>query len=130
MAAFLTQEWLDDLRAQGAGDLDYGDATGTVQYVVTGAPGGDVSYTLVFDGGKLRDATIGASADADVTVTIPYADAVRVHQGELDPNVAFMQGRAKVNGDMGVLLPTMPVTRTPEYTAVQEKLRASTTFVL
>lgn len=128
MAAFLTQEWLDDLRAQGADDLDYGDATGTVQYVVTGAPDGDVSYALVYDGGTLRDATLGARPDADVTVTIPYADAVRVQQGELDPNVAFMQGRAKVNGDMGVLLPTMPVARTAAYAAVSEKLRASTTF--
>jgi hypothetical protein len=129
MATFLTQEWLDALCVDGAGDLDYGDATGTVQHVVTGAPDGDVSYALVFEGGKLREATLGARPDADVTVTIPYADAVRVQQGDLDPNVAFMQGRAKVNGDMGVLLPTMPVTRTPEYAAVQEKLRATTTFV-
>jgi putative sterol carrier protein len=128
MAAFLTQEWLDALSGDGAGDLDYGDATGTVQYVVTGAPDGDVSYALAFDAGKLREATLGSRPDADVTVTIPYADAVRVQRGELDPNVAFMQGRAKVNGDMGVLLPTMPVARTAAYEAVQEKVRAATTY--
>ncbi|HZR13778.1 MAG TPA: SCP2 sterol-binding domain-containing protein [Acidimicrobiia bacterium] len=128
MPVFLTQEWLDELRGDAAG-IDYGDATGTVQHTVTGAPDGDVSYVLVFDGGKLREATLGTRPDADVTVTIPYADAVAVQQGELDPNVAFMRGRAKVNGDMGVLLPTMPATRTAEYGAMQEKLRASTTFL-
>ena len=36
-------------------------------------------------------------------------------RGDLDPNVAFMQGRLKVAGSMGVMISLLTATNTPEY---------------
>jgi hypothetical protein len=39
-----------------------------------------------------------------------------------------MQGRMKVTGNMGKLMSLMPLTQSPEYKAIQEKIRAVTDF--
>jgi putative sterol carrier protein len=39
-----------------------------------------------------------------VTLTASYADASAMAAGELDPSVAFMQGRLKTAGDPGLVL--------------------------
>jgi putative sterol carrier protein len=71
-------------------------------------------------------AALGADADADVTLTTTYADSVSILQGELDANAAFMQGRVKVVGDMGRLLPLMKLGRTPAHEAARAALAAET----
>ena len=49
-------------------------------------------------------------------------------RGELDPNVAFMQGRMKVAGSMGVMLALLPVTDTPEYGELRRRIAEITEF--
>ena len=51
-----------------------------------------------------------------------------MQQGELDPSVAFMQGRSKAAGDTGLLLQLLPVMRTDAYRTFREKLTAVTDF--
>lgn len=51
-----------------------------------------------------------------------------MQRGELDPNVAFMQGRMKVAGSMGVMMALLPVTNTPEYQALRQEIAAVTDF--
>ncbi|HYD09195.1 MAG TPA: SCP2 sterol-binding domain-containing protein [Acidimicrobiales bacterium] len=48
----------------------------------------------------------------DITFTAPPALFARLQSGELDPVVAFMQGKLKMAGDMATLydlLPDIPV---------------------
>jgi putative sterol carrier protein len=99
-----------------------------LQVTVTGAPGGDVVWHAVTSGGALTELDAGAVPDADVTLTLPYDDAVAVQRGELDPSVAYMQGRMKTAGDPGKLLDVLAATATPAYARLRTELEAVTDF--
>ncbi len=128
MAKYLTQEWLDETRAMAAGQPDRPGASARMQYVVTGGPDGDIKYWWRLEDGTLLESELGTLADSDFTMTLSYEDSVKVQQGELDANAAFMQGRMKVAGNMGKLMQLMPLTNSPEYRALQEEIRAITEF--
>ena len=80
-----------------------GDAEMVIQYEVSGGGNGKVRYVLDVSGGR---ATIvpGKQADAPVTFTLDYDTAVAVVTGEVSAQVAFMQGRMKLAGDVRVLI--------------------------
>ena len=128
MSKFLSQEWLDETRALAADQPERPGASAKMQYVVTGSPGGDVSYYWVLENGKLLESKVGTLDDAEVTLTQSYEDAVKVQKGELDANAAFMQGRVKVTGNMAKLMALLPLTNAPEYKGLQEKIKAVTEF--
>jgi putative sterol carrier protein len=128
MAKFLSQEWLDEGRELAKDQPERPGASAKMQYVVSGGPDGDIKYYWVLENGKLLESQLGEITDADFTMAMSYPDAVAVQKGELDANAAFMQGRAKVAGDMAKLMSLMPLTMSPEYKALQEKLRAITEF--
>jgi alkyl sulfatase BDS1-like metallo-beta-lactamase superfamily hydrolase len=125
---YLTQEWLDEARTLAQDQPERPGATATMQFVVTGAPGGDIKYYWVLENGVLAEASLGELPDAEVTLTTSYPDAVAVQKGELDANAAFMQGKTKVTGNMGKLMQLMPLTMSPEYRALQEKVRTVTEY--
>ncbi len=127
MAKYLTQEWLDETKRLAVDQLARPDVTARLQYVVVGAPAGDVRYYWVVQDGKLLDAQLGTTT-ADVTMTAPYETWVQIALGELDPSAAYMQGVVKVNGDMGRVLKLLPMTRSPEYRDLMARLRAATEY--
>jgi putative sterol carrier protein len=90
--------------------------------VVTGGPDGDIRYFWVVDSGKLLQDGLGEDPDAEVVLTLTYDDSVKIQKGELDETAAFMQGRLKVTGNMGKLMSLMPLTQSPEYKAIKEKV--------
>jgi hypothetical protein len=115
MAAFLSQEWLD-LQCRLAGDLpSRPGATARIQVVVSGTPDGQVAYTLVVEDGRLAEAALHPDDSAQVTLAQTYDDALAIARGELDLNVAYMQGRVKAAGDIGALMAVMPLTQSAEY---------------
>jgi alkyl sulfatase BDS1-like metallo-beta-lactamase superfamily hydrolase len=128
MPKYLSQEWLDEGRALAESQPERPGASAKMQYVVTGGPEGDIKYYWVLDNGKLLESHLGEIADADFTLTLSYDDSVKVAQGELDANAAFMQGRMKVAGNMGKLMQLMPLTNSPEYKALQDEIRGITEF--
>ena len=128
MAKYLSQEWLDESAKMAEGQPDRPGATANMQYVITGGPGGDIKYYWRLENGKLLESKLGEIPDADFTLTLTYDDSVSVQKGDLDANAAFMQGRMKVTGNMGKLMSLMPLTQSPEYKAIQEKIRAVTDF--
>jgi putative sterol carrier protein len=128
VAKYLTQEWLDESRELAKDQPERAGASAKMQYVVTGGPDGDVKYYWVLEDGKLLESQLGEIADADFTLTSTYDDSVAIAKGELDANAAFMQGKMKVTGNMGKLMQLMPLTMSPEYQALGEKIRAITEF--
>lgn len=68
-----------------------------VQLNVTGSQAGQ--WNAVIKDGKVT-VTKGAHAAPELTVTADTTDILAVADGKLDPMAAFMQGKAKVQGDM------------------------------
>ena len=128
MPKWLTQEWLDEERRLAENQPERPGASTRMQYVITGGPEGDVRYYWILENGKLVESGLGELRDAEVTLTTDYHDAMKVQQGELDPNAAFMQGRVKVTGNMAKLMALLPITNSPEYKQFQEELRAVTEY--
>lgn len=126
MAKYLSQEWLD-LQTQLAEDFpERPGASARMQYVVTGGPDGDVKYCTVIENGAIVENRLGTDDQAEFTLTSTYDDSVKILQGELDANAAFMQGRMKVTGNMGKLMSLMPLTQSPEYKDIQAKVAEQT----
>jgi putative sterol carrier protein len=74
-----------------------------LQFVVTGAPEGDIDYHLAIKDGAAMLAR-GTGAAPDVTVTNTYETAVGISSGELNTQMAFMTGKLKVAGNMAALM--------------------------
>lgn len=74
--------------------------------------GGDFTKKVKFDfgdDGKLFiDGTAGqvdnSNSDADATIKVDWNDFQKLAGGEMDPTMAFMQGKLKVEGDMSVAM--------------------------
>jgi putative sterol carrier protein len=128
MAKYLSQEWLDMQRELAQDFPERPGATARMQYKVTGAPEGDVSYFTVIENGKILENSLGEDPEAEFTLSQTYEDSVKVLKGELDANAAFMQGKVKVTGNMGKLMSLMPLTQSPEYKDIQAKVAAQTEF--
>jgi predicted lipid carrier protein YhbT len=128
MPKWLTQEWLDEQRRLAESQPERPGASARMQYVVTGGPDGDVRYYWLLENGKLLESRLGELSDPEVTLTTTYDDAMKIQQGELDANAAFMQGRIKVTGNMAKLMALLPITNSPEYKQFQDELREVTEY--
>ena len=128
MAKYLSQEWLDLQRELAQEFPERPGATARMQYVVTGTPEGDVPYYQVIENGKMVESSLGSDDQAEFTITQSYDDSVKILNGELDANAAFMQGKMKVSGNMGKLMSLMPLTQSAEYKDIQAKVAEQTEF--
>ncbi len=128
MAKWLTQEWLDESTKLAAGQPERPGATARLQYVITDGPDGDVSYYWVVVDGRLVENRLGELVDAEVTLTETHDDAMAIQRGELDANLAFMQGRIKVGGDVAKLMALLPITTSPEFEEFNAAVLAITEF--
>jgi predicted lipid carrier protein YhbT len=128
MSKYLTQEWLDESRQMAESQPERPGASARMQYIVTGAPGGDVHYYWVLENGKLLESTLGDLPDADFSMSMTYDDALKIQRQQLDPNAAFMQGRIKVTGNMGKLMSLLPITNSAEYKALMVEIDKITDY--
>ena len=72
-----------------------------VEMVITGANGGTWTIDCTKAGGSISS---GSSGNAKLTVTVSDSDFVDLYQGKLNPQMAFMSGKVKVKGDIGLAL--------------------------
>ncbi|MFO7590579.1 MAG: SCP2 sterol-binding domain-containing protein [Acidimicrobiia bacterium] len=128
MAKYLTQEWLDEGRELAKDQPERPGASAKMQYALSGGPDGELKYYWVLEDGRLLESQLGEIAEPDFTMSMSYDDSVLIQKGELDVNAAFMQGRVKVAGNMGKLMQLMPLTNSPEYRALQDKVKEVTEF--
>lgn len=67
-----------------------------------------VKFDFGGDGKLFIDGAAGKATnddgDADATINVSFPDFVALAQGSLDPMSAFMTGKLKVAGDMGVAM--------------------------
>ena len=87
-----------------------------------------MKYYWIVEDGKLLDNRLGELADAEVTLTETYDDAMRIQKGELDANAAFMQGKIRVGGDVAKLMALLPITMSPEFSEFNKAVLAMTEF--
>lgn len=74
--------------------------------------GGDFTKKVKFDFGDLGKLFIdggegkadNSDGDADATIKVDWDDFKKISAGEMDPTMAFMQGKLKVEGDMSVAM--------------------------
>ena len=71
-------------------------------------PGKKVKFDFGDSGKIFMDGVAGAvsteDAAADTTIKVKLEDFVDMAEGKLDPTAAFMQGKLRVEGDMGVAM--------------------------
>lgn len=70
------------------------------KFVVTGEGGGTWLVDLTQPGGKITE----ADGQANTTITITAQDFVDIVNGKLNAQMAFMTGKLKVAGDMGLAM--------------------------
>jgi putative sterol carrier protein len=103
---FLSIEWADAVKAE----LNTNDAfrqaaasqQATIQQVITSEEG-DTHYWIVIADGAI-DMGVGDADAPDATITQSYDTAVMLAKSELSVVTAFMTGKVKVAGNMGMLM--------------------------
>ena len=68
---------------------------------VSGANGG--KWTLEITNGKC-ELKPGAQSNPTVTISISDQDWLAIHKGKLNSQMAFMMGKLRVSGDMGLAM--------------------------
>lgn len=100
---FLSDEWLSEVETRlNANDTFLNAAKGQSARLlneVTGAPGGDVKYGFVLDGGKVQ-LVKGDLESPEATLTQSYEAAVSMSKQEITGQQAFMQGKLKISGNL------------------------------
>jgi putative sterol carrier protein len=71
------------------------------QFNINGQDGGQWAVDCATPGGAV---TAGTSASARCTVTCTDADFLSIVNGKLNAQMAFMMGKLKIQGDMGLAL--------------------------
>jgi putative sterol carrier protein len=103
---FLSDEWAQALKAALNEDEAFRAAAGSVsariQQVIT-RDDGETRYWIVIADGAI-DMGLGDLDPVDATITQSYDTAAALSRGEVNAVTAFMMGKIKVAGNMGLLL--------------------------
>ena len=71
------------------------------QFNISGPGGGSWSVDCTQPGGRIAP---GTSGGAKCTVAATDADFLAIVNGKLNPQMAFMQGKVKMTGDVGLVM--------------------------
>jgi len=123
MTELFSVEWVDGFGvALGPGAVD-GSLDRVVEVTVLGGPEGDLPVRVAVGGGAVRRAE--ATDLADLSLTIPWNDALAVLDGRTTPALAYMQGKLKGSGDMALLLDLLRGAATDRFRSWREAATAA-----
>ncbi len=128
MTRWLSPEWFDQTRALVAEEAPFSGLSARIQAEITGGPDGDVACYWAINEGHLETGASGKIDGPDITLTLSWKDASSIGRGDLNPSVAFMQGRLKVGGSMGAMITLLTAMNTPEYQLLGQKIAEVTEF--
>jgi len=104
---FLSDEWAQALKAELNESEEFRRAAAgqhaTIQQVITGGDADDTHYWITIEDGSI-DLGVGDIDGGDATITQSYDSAAALARGELSPVTAFMTGKLKIAGNMGMIL--------------------------
>ena len=66
---------------------------------------------IFIDGASVPNSVTNEDKPADATVSIGWDDFIALSQGQLDPMMAFMQGKLKIAGDMMIAQKLAPLLK-------------------
>jgi putative sterol carrier protein len=103
---FLTPEWAEALKTELNGSEAFRSAAAgqeaTIQQVITTSEGVTHYWIKIAEGAI--DLGVGDAEAPDATITQSYDTAVALARNELSAVTAFMTGKIKIAGNMGLLL--------------------------
>jgi len=103
---FLSTEWAEAVKAELNENETFRQAASgqkaTIQQVITSSDG-DTHYWIEIDDGSI-DMGVGDADAPDATITQSYETATKLAKSELSVVTAFMTGKVKVAGNMGLLM--------------------------
>jgi putative sterol carrier protein len=103
---FLSQEWADAVKAALNADEAFKKAAAGKQAAllqVISMSDGDTRYWIRIDDGTI-DMGVGDLDAADATITQNFDTAVGLAKNQISAVTAFMTGKIKIDGNMGLLL--------------------------
>ena len=105
---FLSSEWAEAVKVQLNTNDGFRQASAgqkaTIQQVITSSEGeGDTHYWIEIADGAI-EMGVGDADAPDATITQSYETAVKLAKSELSVVTAFMTGKVKVGGNMGLLM--------------------------
>ena len=107
MAQFLSDDHFSAAQEALSADAGFQNSIANVelgvQFEVSGAPDGDLTYFLDVADGQVTTAP-GPLDGADVTVSSDYDTSKAISKGELNVQMAFMTGKIKVGGNMAKIM--------------------------
>ena len=96
---FLGQGWVAALAEKGAALPKADGVDLVVQHEVSGAPDGKVRFFIEYRDGQIKDAALGKHPAPDILIEAKAPEVIKILRGETSSDVAYMQGRLKVDGD-------------------------------
>lgn len=128
-ARFLSDDWFGLNLEAASGWPERPGVDCSANFEVNGAPDGKVRYHAVIRGGRLVGMTSGKLADADVNIIYKYADAKAEVSGGDHPDLAYMTGRMKLEGDYARwVFGLRPLLDSTEYDDFRSALAEYTDF--
>ncbi|MCY3576264.1 MAG: SCP2 sterol-binding domain-containing protein [bacterium] len=128
-ARFLSDEWFGLNLETASGWPERPGVNCSVNFEVTGAPEGKVRYYAVISDGRLAEMAMGKLAEPDVSIIYKYADACAEVSGSQHPDLAYMSGRMKLEGDYGRwVFGLRPLLDSAEYDTFRSALAEHTDF--
>ena len=104
---FLSEEWAAAVMEAANADQEFtiaaSAANARIQQNITMNGGEPAHYWTIVEGGTIQ-LGVGDIENPDATITQSYETAVALARREANPVTAFMMGKIKVDGNMGMLM--------------------------